>query len=203
MRVHAFVGAMIVAILAAEAGNLSADPGKETETDRIARLIKQLGDNAFAKREAASKAIETIGEPALAALRKAAVSNADPEIRRRAERIIRMIFARVGAQEVAKWAGSWEAEGNSWMKFNGNRWSAGTPTFGPLSGTIHVIEIRGQVVLADLAVQEGPTKGQTCRAIFRSEGGTLHYCGTYTDDRPTEFKSIGNCYAGVFKRVKK
>jgi uncharacterized protein (TIGR03067 family) len=188
---------------AAGVGASRAAPDGDTKSERVASLIRQLGHEEFEKREAASRELEAIGEPALDALRKARASDADPEIRRRAGGVIQVILARLGAQELARWGGDWEAEGKSWMKFTGNRWSAGTPTFGPLSGTVHVIEIRGQLVLTDLAVEEGPVKGQTCRAIFRLEGDTLHYCGTYTADRPTEFKSIGDCYAGVFKRVKK
>ena len=45
----------------------------DAETDRIVLLIKQLGNNAFAKRDAATKELETIGEKALPALRNAAV----------------------------------------------------------------------------------------------------------------------------------
>jgi hypothetical protein len=47
-----------------------AGPGKETEAERIARLVKQLGDDDFAKREAGSKELDDIGEPADPALRK-------------------------------------------------------------------------------------------------------------------------------------
>ena len=38
--------------------------GQEAETARITRLIQQLGDDAFAKREAASKELKAIGAPA-------------------------------------------------------------------------------------------------------------------------------------------
>jgi WD40 repeat protein len=53
------------------------------DPERVATLIRQLGDGAFAKREAASKDLEAIGVPALAALKKASASD-DPEVRRRA-----------------------------------------------------------------------------------------------------------------------
>ena len=62
----------------------------DTETDRIALLIKQLGENAFAKRDAATKELEAIGEKALPALRNAA-ANGDLEIRRRAQKLITTI----------------------------------------------------------------------------------------------------------------
>jgi hypothetical protein len=72
----------------------------------IARLIKQLGDAAFAKREAASKERETIGPPALAAVRNAAAASADAEIRPRAERLVKRITEAAALAELAKlWVG--------------------------------------------------------------------------------------------------
>jgi hypothetical protein len=77
---------------------LPAEPGaapeKETATEGIGRLIRQLGDNAYAKREAASKELCAIGAPALAALWKAAESSVDAEIRRRAEDIAAIVTAK-------------------------------------------------------------------------------------------------------------
>jgi hypothetical protein len=175
---------------------------KEPATDRVARLIKQLGDDAFDTREAASKALEAIGEPALDALRKAAATNEDLEIRRRAEGVIRTLASRALQKELAKFAGSWKSPEGTWMKIHGDRWASGTPTFGPVSGVMWISELKGRMVLADFAVEEGPTKGQMAKAIFRFEGDSLHYCGTYAGHYPTEFKSVGNYYSCVFKRVK-
>ena len=70
------------------------DSEKDAHADRVNRLIKQLGDDSFARREAATKELETIGKAALRALRKAA-SGEDIEIRRRAERAIEAIIARL------------------------------------------------------------------------------------------------------------
>ena len=50
----------------------------------ISRLVRQLGNDDFFKREEASKRLKEIGEPALDALDKATTSD-DPEVRRRAE----------------------------------------------------------------------------------------------------------------------
>ena len=50
----------------------------------IARLVKQLGDDDFDQREAATKQLEAIGEPARAALHEAAAFSKDAEIRQRA-----------------------------------------------------------------------------------------------------------------------
>ena len=95
MRTGALVGAVLGLLLTTKPGTPRCDSGKETEAERIARLIKQLGDDAFANREGASKELEAIGEPALAALRKAARASADLEVRKRAQRALRAIVARL------------------------------------------------------------------------------------------------------------
>src|SRR5438309_3116121 len=59
----------------------------DPDDKEIARLIKQLGDDDFDKREGASKRLEEIGEPALDALVRAMTTN-DLEVRRRAEAIL-------------------------------------------------------------------------------------------------------------------
>jgi hypothetical protein len=182
--------------------SLALGAGPPRRGGRIAELVKQLGDDEFVKREAASKALEGIGEPALPALRKAAGS-ADLEVRRRAGRAIGVIAAAAGKKELARWEGDWKDAAGVWMKFRGERWSSGTPTFGPVGGTIKIVEVGEKVTLADLAVDAGPTRGGTVLAIFRRDGDTLQYCGTYTATRPTEFKTAGNHYSVAFTRVKK
>jgi RNA polymerase sigma factor (sigma-70 family) len=64
--------------------------GKDTDADRVAKLIEQLGSDTFADREAASRELERVGSAALEALRKAAQS-ADLEIRRRAQALVNKI----------------------------------------------------------------------------------------------------------------
>jgi len=54
----------------------------------IERLIKQLGNDEFSEREAASEALKAIGMPALEALRKAAKGSDDAEVSRRAEKLL-------------------------------------------------------------------------------------------------------------------
>src|SRR5262249_44516344 len=68
----------------------------DTRPDRpdVPALIRQLGADSFAEREAASKALQKIGPPALAELRKALVSK-DLEIRRRARRLVDAIEKEV------------------------------------------------------------------------------------------------------------
>jgi WD40 repeat protein len=66
--------------------------GQALDDTEIQRLITQLGSEDFAQREAASRRLEAIGEPALPALYGATASK-DPEVRRRAEQIIQAIHA--------------------------------------------------------------------------------------------------------------
>jgi hypothetical protein len=114
MRASVFVCAVVALALVAGVGSLRGNSGKAAKPDRIAALIKQLGDDAFARREAARKELEDIGQPALAALRKAATSSDDLEIRRRAERIIQTIAARAAdaviQRELAAFKGKWNVE---------------------------------------------------------------------------------------------
>ena len=120
-------GAIVAVLPTAQAGTLPGDPGKEAETERIARLVKQLGDDAFEKREAASMELDAIGAPALDALRKAA-SDDDLEIRRRAEQIVQAVAGRIRAaaaqKELAKWEGSWQAAGDVKMTIKGDRFTS-------------------------------------------------------------------------------
>jgi WD40 repeat protein len=62
--------------------------GKKVSADEIDRFIMQLGDDDFAKRLQARKELETIGEPALASLKKAVESSEDPEVRKAAKTIL-------------------------------------------------------------------------------------------------------------------
>ena len=67
---------------------LAADAPSAKEIDA---LITQLGDDSETRREAAAKKLEEIGEPALEALRKAAKSHADVDVRLRAGLVLRTI----------------------------------------------------------------------------------------------------------------
>ena len=67
---------------------LAAD--KEPAAEDIDRLIRQLGSDKFSDREAASKRLTDIGEPALDQLRKAADAT-DVEVRRRVRDLLKVI----------------------------------------------------------------------------------------------------------------
>ena len=205
MRAYVVVGAMVGVILTAQAGPLRGDSGKESETERIARLVKQLGDDAFRKREAASRELEAIGAPALAALRKAAASNDDAEIRRRAERIGDTIAEATAKAELAKLQGVWtvasyEVEGKrlpgkdkrSTMTITGDRWVAKwAKEDGGVqveSGTLKIVNAERSPLPVDFVHLDGPHKGSTVFAIGRVDSDTFKFC--YRDsaeDRPTGF----------------
>src|SRR4051812_3722036 len=59
----------------------------DPDDKEIARLVKQLGDDDFDTREAATKRLQEIGKPAVGALVRAMKSN-DLEVRRRAEAVL-------------------------------------------------------------------------------------------------------------------
>src|SRR5437763_14929515 len=73
-----------------------AAPPEDTE---IGRLLKQLGDDEFQKREEATTRLKEIGEPALDALRKALTSN-DAEVRCRAEDIAAFIEKKLYSEQL-------------------------------------------------------------------------------------------------------
>ena len=72
----------------AAAGEPAGSRQKTPDPGEVDRLIRQLGSDAFGKREAASAALERVGEPALDALRRAAADDEDPEVQLRADGLV-------------------------------------------------------------------------------------------------------------------
>jgi hypothetical protein len=66
-----------------------------------------------------------------------------------------------------------------------------------------VVEVGPAFVAADMLVEFGPSRGQTCRAIYKLDGDRLRYCGTYAPTRATEFKAVAEYYLAEFDRQKK
>lgn len=205
-----FVGASIC--LAVDAGlvPLHGHPGEATNAARVAKLIRQLGDEAFEKRVAASKELETIGEPALDALGKAAASDTDPEVRKRAAQIMQAVKGRIRAaiakKELAKWQGAWESKDQTFY-IKDDRWywvaTGAKPAY---ADSFTIVEVRDKMVLADLLIGEAghPRRGETVKAIFQLDGDTLQYCGTYDLPRPTEMvKNRSDPYYVAWVRVKR
>ncbi|VTU01130.1 wd-40 repeat : Predicted protein OS=Laccaria bicolor (strain S238N-H82 / ATCC MYA-4686) GN=LACBIDRAFT_299673 PE=4 SV=1: PD40 [Gemmataceae bacterium] len=84
---------------------LVADPGavsllrerfRQADAGRVARLIAELGDEDFATREAAERALAALGERAEKGLSGAAASSPVPEVRVRAARLLGPISGPLG-----------------------------------------------------------------------------------------------------------
>src|SRR5262245_8692197 len=83
MRWIGIWSAAFVLALGVGTGSLWGGTAGDDSRPDVARLIRQLGDDEFLKREAASQELASIGEPAYDALRRAAATSEDVEIRRR------------------------------------------------------------------------------------------------------------------------
>jgi hypothetical protein len=203
-----FLGLAMSLFLVVEPSGTQADTGKTPDGDKITALIKQLGDNEFAKRKAASRKLQTIGEPVLRTLRHAAAFDDDLEIRRRSKAIIRAILRRMaeGAakKELSKWQGTWR-NGDQALVITGDYWWWGRiDQFRPnefKKNRLRIVKVSEKLTVADLFVAFGSMKGKTCKAIFHLDGNTLHYSGSYKS-RPTGFKDRRG-YNLAWKRVKK
>jgi len=105
--------AMSLLVLTALAGT-RGDSGKDGPADPHAGLIRQLGDDSFARREAASRSLVDVGEKALPSLRDAAAIGVNLEVRRRARDVINAILRAVriskstGLETVVIEAGSFQ-----------------------------------------------------------------------------------------------
>jgi hypothetical protein len=84
--------AVVAAVPAAPAADAAA----------IDKLIAQLSSEDFDTRNQATKSLDAIGEPALDALRKAAETNADPEVRMRSATLVRLIEQRAASSSFLK-----------------------------------------------------------------------------------------------------
>jgi uncharacterized protein (TIGR03067 family) len=168
----------------------------------VARLIKQLGHKEYAKREAASKELDAIGEPALGALRKAA-KDGDAETRRRATRILGAITGRIRSaaarKDLAKLQGTWYTvaikykgtatgedrsdtityEGTEYVQWrNGRQWAA---------GTVAIVDATASPKQIEYTVTEGESKGLRSRSIYTLDGDDHQICSGDANNRPTEF----------------
>jgi uncharacterized protein (TIGR03067 family) len=117
----------------------------------------------------------------------------------------------VAALELKKWAGAWECPGFR-LNIKGDKFSwveKGQKSNFGITIIIKNVNVQKNVVQVDLLnmIEGNPNKGMTCKVIFRLEGETLHYCGTYGPKRPTEFKGSGSGLNEIvyvaWKRLKK
>jgi uncharacterized protein (TIGR03067 family) len=204
-------------VLLAAAVGLSGDRPDEPLADRVARLVKQLGHKEFAKREAASKELDAIGEPALDALRKAATDE-DAEIRQRSARLLAAITGRMRAaaakKELEKLQGTWYTvstnhkgtatgedktdtityEGTEYVqRRNGREWAA---------GTIAIVDATASPKQIEYTVTQGESKGVLFRSIYTLDGDVHQICsGEGNNNCPTEFSGKAG-FLRVTKRDK-
>ena len=82
-------------VIPAAVGVLSGGPQKDADPERIAALVRQLGDKRYVYREAAGRDLEEVGEKALPAVRDA-VASPDPEVSTRARHVRLGILRRSG-----------------------------------------------------------------------------------------------------------
>ncbi len=118
-------------------GQTAADPSSSkppskqpVDAAKIERFIRQLGSESFEEREAASKALDAIGEPALPALRKVR-ENTDLEVRRRVTALLKSIERKrvdvraKGAAVIERFGGHFATEDGApdgqtkWVNFFG------------------------------------------------------------------------------------
>jgi uncharacterized protein (TIGR03067 family) len=208
------VAVLVGMLFAAGTGLLRGDG--DGEATRIDRLVKQLGDDEFARRESATRTLEEIGEPALEALRKAAASDPDLEVRRRAERVIGTLARRVTERELEKLQGSWslvsyecagkqikgEDKGHV-FSFTKDRWAITIGGHVDQAGTVTRIEPHKDHGAIDLLITEGGNAGATAISIYRVEGDSLKYLNS-GEPRAQEFSTSpgdGRYYLS-FRRVK-
>ena len=93
MRANHIVGLFVFAAILG-ATPAVANSGTSYTPEAVTQLIARLGSTRFKERERAAAELNAIGEPALAALKKAA-QDRDPEVRRRAETLANSINRRV------------------------------------------------------------------------------------------------------------
>jgi WD40 repeat protein len=95
----------LTACLIVVAASSSSAADVKSESEQLTILLRQLGDKRYAKREAASKALEAIGEPAWYPLRKLVRTTSDLEVRRRAARLVEVIGKQL-FREVRRFGGA-------------------------------------------------------------------------------------------------
>jgi len=173
-------------------------PDKDRTADRVAGLIKQLGDSKFARREAAGRELIEIGEPALKHLRKACAES-DPEVQVRAERVVAAISRRVTTRELEKLQGSWslvsyDLNGNRikgedkvhLFVFKGDEWMLQINGLVFQAGTVERIEVKEKLNAIDLWIARGSGGGVTAVSIYAIDGDALKYLNC-SEPRATEF----------------
>jgi hypothetical protein len=75
-------------------------PVEAPDAGRVARLVRDLDNDAFAMRERATRDLEALGEAAAPALRAALRKGPTPEVRMRAERLLKKVRGVPGLEQL-------------------------------------------------------------------------------------------------------
>jgi hypothetical protein len=161
---------------------------------QVERLIRQLDADSFWDREKAHRRLVEIGKPAMSEIRKA-TNHQSAEVRHRAQAILRHFLSK-------ELEGMWQSDDQVLIIKDNHWWWGQIDDLRPAEydkSRFIVVEVSEKIAKADLWVGLGGRKGQTCKAIFRLDGDTLHYSGSYRS-RPIRFKN-GSGYEVEWKRV--
>lgn len=167
----------------------------------VNRLVEQLGADGYAMREAAERELAAIGHPALPALKAAAYGSDDPEIRARAEVVIREIRLEVPKKAMAMLQGTWlrqtsESNGKAAPKddppsryiFNGTSVTVQKGDAVVQQATWTIAGFSDGSMLVDYRVSAGVNQGSLVRGIFTLNNDELRWCYSFTpEDPPVKF----------------
>src|SRR5262249_22142197 len=96
MRVRTLLPALLLSLGLLGLVAVPSPAADKADAKKIAKLIEKLGSGDYEDRDAATKELEKIGEPALDALRKAADSK-DAEVRKRAGALVSKLDKKLEA----------------------------------------------------------------------------------------------------------
>src|SRR5262249_3388999 len=166
-------------------------PDKPATPERIADLIRQLGDKDFAKREAASQELDAIGEPARAAL-KSAVASRDAEVGERARKVLDILDHRfrvaAGKKDLEKLQGTWYTtavqtggtttgeDRTDTITYEGTKYVQRRNGFVWAEGTIEIVDATAQPKRIDYFGTEGTCKGMHVCSIYTLKGEEHAIC---------------------------
>lgn len=156
-------------------------PTAAAQREEIQRLVRQLGSNRFAQRQAAGRALTAIGEPALAALDRAATTSTDPEVRHRADQILQAIGVRLFSKATQVRRIEWHESGLHGHRIRGFH---GMPVhvyytaFSPDGRSYLAGGDTGPLCLWDVATGKQIREfkgheGWTCNAVFTPDGNQV------------------------------
>jgi len=217
VRTYGLLGVAVAALFAPELGNWLDGADKEATPERIAVLIRQLGDKEFAKREAASKELDAIGEPARDALKKAAAGD-DAEVRERALKVLDSLDAKVRAaaakKDLEKLQGTWYTVAVQYggtttgedrfdtITYDGTKYIQRRLGYVFSEGTIEIVDATAQPKRIDYFASAGTGAGGHVCSIYTLNGEEHLICsGTGPAGRPKEFKGAAG-FLRVMRREK-